>query len=205
MHDELTDDRPRRRRWAWLVLVLIIALIAGAVLWRWVPPRGRTMNDVRTVVLSRELLEQPQPPADAAPGRPLSKEQKASVAALTTNRLRRVLTPARYAWTMEHTRLPKLVAGSLSELVASARGFPVTWGNAGAGGQLGDLSFVRRNPDGSIVVRVVHWDRTLWGGGNGPYFTQEYTLEKVDGSWRIAAERDLGLWPDGTLNGDLGG
>ena len=34
---------------------------------------------------------------------------------------------------------------------------------------------------------------------------QEYTLKKVGGSWRIASERDLGLWPDGTLNEDLGG
>jgi hypothetical protein len=75
----------------------------------------------------------------------------------------------------------------------------------GAGTQLGDLSFVRRNPGGSIVVRVVHWDHTLWSGSMGPAFTQEYTLQKVGGSWRIAAQRDLALWPDGTLNGDLGG
>jgi hypothetical protein len=53
--------------------------------------------------------------------------------------------------------------------------------------------------------------RTKGGGlarlvtGRGPYCTQEYTLQKVDGSWRIAAERDLGLWPDGALNEDIGG
>ena len=198
-------EQPRRRRWPWLVLVLIVALLAGAVIWRWTPPRGRTMNDIRTVVLSREMLEQPQPPADATPGRPLTKAQKASVAALTTSRLRQVLTPAQFAWTMEHTQLPKLIAGSLSQLAAAAAGFPIVWKNAGAGERLGDLSFVRRNPDGSIVVRVVHWDRTLWGGSSGPYYTQEYTLKKVGGSWRIASERDLGLWPDGTFNEDLGG
>jgi hypothetical protein len=198
-------EQPRRRRWPWLVLILAVFLIAGAVFWRWTPPRGRTMNEIRAVVLSRTMLEQPQPPAGATPGRRLTKAQKASVAALTTDRLRQVLTPEEYARMMAHTHLPKLIAGSLSELAASAGGFPVVWKNAGAGGQLGDLSFVRRNPNGSIVVRVVQWDRTLWGGGNGPFYTQEYTLKKVDGSWRIASERDLGLWPDGTLNEDLGG
>jgi hypothetical protein len=45
---------------------------------------------------------------------------------------------------------------------------------------------------------VVRWRRCLSA------FTQEYSLQKVGGSSRIAAQRDLALWPDGTLNGDLG-
>lgn len=205
MEYERLDEQPRRKKWPWVVLILVIALVAGAALWRWTPPRGRTMNEIRTVVLSREMVEQPQPPAGATPGRPLTEAQKASVTAMTTSRLRRVLTPEEYAATMDRGSLPRLVTGGLSRLVAHSSSFPVVWGSLGAGSQLGDLSFVRRNASGSLVVRVVHWDHTLWGGGNGPYFTQEYTLQKVDGSWRIAAERDLGLWPDGALNEDIGG
>jgi hypothetical protein len=199
------DGRPRRRWWPWLLLVLVVVAIAGAVLWRWTPPRGRTMNDVRTVVLSREMAEQPQPPAGATPGRPLTKEQRAAVERLTRQRLSQVLTPREYARAADHAHIPQIVAGALSQLVAHADHFPIVWGSMGAGTQLGDLSFVRRNPSGSIVVRVVHWDHTLWSGSMGPAFTQEYTLQKVGGSWRIATQRDLGLWPDGTLSEDLGG
>jgi hypothetical protein len=205
MGHERLDDHARRKRWPWVLLVLVIAMMVGGVLWRWVPPRGGTMNDIRTVVFSREMAELPQPPAGAKPGRALTKEQRASVERMTRQRLSQVLTPKEYARAADHAQIPQVAANVLSQLVAHSDHFPIVWGSMGAGKQLGDLSFVRRNPSGSLVVRVVHWDHTLWGGSNGPYYTQEYTLQKVDGSWRIAAERDLGLWPDGTLNENLGG
>ena len=198
-------EQPRRRKWPWVLLVLVIALMVGAVLWRWVPPSGGTMNDIRTLVFSRQMAEQPQPPAGAKPGKALTKEQRAAVERMTRQRLGQVLTPREYTRAADHAQIPRVIAGALSRQVAHAHRFPIVWGSMGAGEQLGDLSFVRRNPSGSLVVRVVHWDQTLWSGSNGPHYTQEYTLQKLDGSWRIAAERDLGLWPDGALSEDLGG
>jgi len=200
-------EQPRRKKWPWVLLILVIALVVGAVLWRWLPPSAGTMAQLRTVVFSREMIDQPQPPLGAKPGRPLTAQQRAQVESSTERRLQQVLTPEAYVRETARYRLPHLIAGGLSRAVASVHSFPIVWGwsHAASGASLSDLDFVQRNADGSVVVRIVYWDHTLWSGSNGPFYTQEYTLKKVGGSWRIASDRQWGTMLDGTLSEDLGG
>lgn len=202
---ERLEEQPRRKKWPWLVLILIIAFFLAAVIWHWAPPKAGTMAQIRTAVFSFETAKQPPAPLGSKPGQHLTKKQRASLEFGIERQLRQVLTPEFYATQTNRYRLPHLIAGSVTEAVASARRFPLAYRSRMGETALSDLQFVRRNLDGSVVVRIVYWDHTLWNGHTGPFFTQEYTLKKVGGSWRIAADRQWGTQLDGKVTPDVGG
>jgi hypothetical protein len=202
---ERLEEQPRRKKWPWLVLILIVAAIVAAVLWRWAPPTAGTMAQIRTAVFSFETSKQPSGLFDSKPGQHLTKKRRADLEFGIERQLQQVLTPEFYAEQTKQYRLPHVIAGSLAEAVASARRFPLAWRFPLGETSLSDLQFVRRNLDGSVVVRIVYWEHTLWNGHTGPFFTQEYMLKKVGGSWRIADERQWGTHLDGKVTPDVGG
>jgi hypothetical protein len=57
-YEELTQA-PRRRKWPWIVAVLIIAGIALAIAWRWMPPGDATMAQVRAAEVAYESVLAP--------------------------------------------------------------------------------------------------------------------------------------------------
>lgn len=194
---ERLPERPRRRRWPWLVALAIVIVAGGAVLWRYAPPRAATMADIRTTINSYEAALRPEVPAGAAVGKHLTAAQRVALESGVRGKLREVLTADQLAAKSE---VPRLVAQDVADSVASGSTWPLP-----AGQQIQDVDFVLRDVDGSVVVRVVEWRPTLWGGKDGPSIVEEYELKKLGGRWRIAAARQWGMLPDGSLTTDSGG
>jgi hypothetical protein len=168
---------PRRPGWPELLVVLaIIALVAGALAWRYVPPSASTMAQVRSAIETRRDCLIPTPPKAAiARGRmtasewaALEKQVAADIVASCT---------ARFALQqIVNDRAPKNAA----HVSANALRGGGMWPAPVARTPVGAPAFVRRNWDGSIVVRI---DQPLLGQVEDA--GDLYVFRRVDGRWLI--------------------
>jgi hypothetical protein len=190
----------KHRRLVLILGIMLTALIGGAVAWRRVPPRESTMAEIRTVINSYQSTVDPPAPAGTKPGERLTKVQRAALERKIADRLRQLMAPHLYEVSVDTEHLPHFLAGGVA--AALLRGLPLP--RLQSGPVLEDVEFVERTLGGDVVVRVVRWTRTLWGGESGPYLVHEFIMEKTDGGWRIAGEMLLGMTRNGEVVADFG-
>lgn len=173
------ERRRNRRRPGWpelLAVLLLVVLAGGALAWRYAPPRSSTMDQVRSAIELRRDSLIPTPPQTAiARGRmtaaergALEKQVAADIVASCTPRFAREQIVA--------GRAPRDGARVSANLLASGAEWPAPVARQA----VGDPVFVRRDWDGSIVVRI---DRPLLGQVEDA--GDLYVFRRVDGRWLI--------------------
>ena len=173
------ERRRNRRRPGWpelLAVLLFVALVGGALAWRYVPPSSSTMDQVRSAIeLRRDSLIPTPPEAAIARGR-MTHADRAALEKQVTGSIVASCTP-RFA-------LEQIVEGRAPQdavqVSANALASGMAWPAPVARQPIGDPAFVRRNWDGSIVVRI---DQALLGQVEDT--GDLYVFRRVDGRWLI--------------------
>lgn len=173
------ERRRNRRRPGWpelIALLVIVAAIAAPLAWRYAPPRSSTMDQVRSAIeLRRDSLIPTPPEAAIARGR-MTPAERAALEKQVAADIVASCTP-RFA-------LEQIVEGRAPQdavqVSANALASSMAWPAPVAQQPVGDPAFVRRNWDGSIVVRI---DEPLLGQVED--IGDLYVFRRVDGRWLI--------------------
>lgn len=167
------ERRRNRRRPGWpelLAVLLLVVVVGGALAWRWVPPSSSTMDQVRSAIdLRRESLIPAPPKAAVARGR-MTPVERAALEKRVARSIVASCTPRFALEQIVEDRAPRDGAQVSASLLASGG----EWSVPLADMRIGDPAFVRRNWDGSIVVRASIDDV-------GDF----YVFRRVDGRWLI--------------------
>jgi hypothetical protein len=167
------ERRRNRRRPGWpelLAVLLLVALVGGALAWRYAPPRASTMDQVRSAIeLRRDSLIPTPPQAAIARGR-MTAAERAALEKQVAADIVASCTPRFALEQIVEGRAPQDGAQVSANLLASGTEWPVPLAET----PIGEPAFVRRNWDGSIVVRASIDDV-------GDF----YVLRRVDGRWLI--------------------
>jgi len=173
---ERRRDR-RRPGWPEFLAVLIIAVVVGGALaWRYAPPSSSTMEEVQVAMETRRNSLIPTPPEAAiARGRMTPAEraalEKQVVAAIVAS-----CTPRFALEQIVEGRAPHDGAQVSANLLASGAKWPAPVARQ----PLDDPAFVRRNWNGSIVIRI---DEPLLDMVED--VGDLYVFRRVDGRWYI--------------------
>jgi hypothetical protein len=173
------ERRRNRRRPGWrelVVLLLIVAVVGAALAWRYVPAGSATMEQVRSAIeLRRDSLIPAPPQAAIARGRMTAAERTA-----VGEEVRRdIVASCTPRFVREQIVLDRAVQNAV-RVSANALASGMEWPAPVAREPVGEPSFVRRNWDGSIVVRL---GSTLLGQVED--VGDLYVLRQVDGRWLI--------------------
>jgi len=173
---ERRRNRRRPGRPELLAVLLITAVVVGALAWRYLPPSSSTMEQVRAAIVARRDSLIPTPPQAAiARGRMTAAERsaleeqarKSILASCTPRFVRRQLVEGH-------------AAQDAVQVSANAVASGVEWPAPAARQPVGDPSFVRRDWDGSLVVRL---GSPLLGEVETT--GDLYVFRRVDGRWLI--------------------
>ena len=167
----------RRPGWPELLAVLLLAaVVGGALAWRYAPPRLSTMDQVRRAIeLRRDSLIPTPPQAAIARGR-MTPAERAGLEKQVARSIVASCTPRFALEQMAEGRAPQDAAQVSANALASGMAWPAPVARQPAG----DPAFVRRNWDGSIVVRI---DQPLLGQVEDA--GDLYVFRRVDGRWLI--------------------
>ena len=173
------ERRRNRRRPGWpelLAVLLLAAVVGGALAWRYVPPSSSTMDQVRSAIeLRRDSLIPTPPEAAIARGR-MTPAERALLEKQVARSIVASCTPQFALEQVGEGRAPQ----NAVQVSANALASGVVWPAPATQRPVGDPDFVRRNWDGSIVVRM----------GREPLGQVEdigdlYIFRQVDGRWLI--------------------
>jgi hypothetical protein len=165
-------EEPRkahRYRVELVVALVVVAVVATALLWRYVPPRAGTMNGVRTAIASFRAAQAPTPPAAAVLRGSLSAAEQQALESQTAAQLQACCT-SKY-W-REVQNDPRTWVRLAAEALRTGESPPPALPS-------GQVEFERRTWSGALVVRLV-LDHAAPGAP-----PTEFVLRKVDGRWRI--------------------
>ena len=173
------ERRRNRRRPGWpelLAVLLLAAVVGGALAWRYAPPSSSTLEQVRSAIeLRRDSLIPTPSEAAIARGRMTPAERTALERQVARN-IVASCTP-RFA-------LEQIVEGhaprNAAQVSANALASGMAWPAPVARQPAGDPAFVRRNWDGSIVIRI---NQALLGQVED--VGDLYVFRRVDGRWLI--------------------
>jgi hypothetical protein len=173
------ERRRNQRRPGWpelLAVLLLVAVVGGALAWRYVPPSSSTMDQVRSAIeLRRDSLIPTPPKAAIARGR-MTVAERAALEKQVARSIAASCTP-RFA-------LEQVVDGhaprNAVQVTANALASGADWPAPVAQQPIGDPTFVRRNWGGSIVVRIV--EPLL---GQVEDIGDLYVFRRVEGRWLI--------------------
>lgn len=170
------ERRRNRRRPGWpelIALLVIVAAIAAPLAWRYAPPRSSTMDQVRSAIeLRRDSLIPTRPEAAIARGRmtpaeraALEKQVAADIVASCTPRfaLQQIV---------DYPHLARNAVRASSRRLAEGGSWPAP---AVIDMPVGDPVLVKRNWDGSIVIRF----------GKDEEVGDLYVFRRIDGRWLI--------------------
>ena len=173
------ERRRNRRRAGWpelLAVLLLVAAVGGALAWRYVPPRTSTMDQVRSAIeLRRDSLIPTPPKAAIARGRMTAAER----VALEKQVARSIVASCTPQFALEQVGEGRAPQNAV-QVSANALASGVVWPAPATQRPVGDPDFVRRNWDGSIVVRM---GRELLGQVED--IGDLYIFRQVDGRWLI--------------------
>lgn len=173
------ERRRNRRRPGWpelAALLLVVAVVAGALAWRYLPPSSSTMDQVRSAIeLRRDSLIPTPPKAAIARGR-MTPAERAVLEKQVAADIVASCTPRFALEQIIEGRAPR----NAVQVSANALASGVVWPAPAAQRPVGDPDFVRRNWDGSIVVRI---DRELLGQVED--MGDLYVFRRVGGRWLI--------------------
>jgi hypothetical protein len=165
-------DEPRKgHRYlvALVVALVVVALVAAALLWRYVPPREGTMNGVRSAIASFRAAEAPTLPAAAVLRGSLSAAEQQTLESQMAAQVQACCT-SRY-W-HEEQNVPRIWTREVAEALRTGESLPYAL-------PPGRVEFERRTWSGALVVRLVSEPV----GVVAP--PTEFVLRKVDGRWLI--------------------
>jgi hypothetical protein len=173
------ERRRNRRRPGWpelVALLLLVAVVAGALAWRYVPPSSSTMEQVRSAIELRRDSLIPTPPKAAIARGQMTPAERAALEKQVAADIVASCTPRFAHEQIVGGRAPQ----DAVQVSANALASGLAWPAPVARQPVGDPSFVRRNWDGSIVVRI---DEPLLGDveDTGDF----YVFRRVDGRWLI--------------------
>jgi hypothetical protein len=181
-------EEPRRKKWPWLILILIIAAVAGAALWRWIPPGDVTMKQVRAAEVAYESVFAPAVPAGAKVGQPLATGQQAALETALQARLEACCTSG-FLRTQGH------YARSMARRVSTALANGHRYDPVHPYEYLRDLQFRYRTPGGDLVFDVfVAGESKI---EQLPVYETDFVREtirftKTGGIWKIAEIKHFG-------------
>lgn len=145
------EQRRRRRRPGWpelVALLIVVALVAGAMAWRYVPPRSSTMMELKNAIETRRDSLIPTPPESAIARGRMTDAERAALERKVAAELAACCTPRFALESIVEHDAPREAVRASAQLLASGSAWP-----APVARQPSDLVFVRRSWDGSIVVR----------------------------------------------------
>jgi len=173
------ERRRNRRRPGWpelLAVLLLVAVVGGAMAWRYAPPRASTMDQVRSAIeLRRDSLIPTPPEAAIARGR-MTPAERAALEKQVARSIVAGCTPRFAREQIVEGRAPQ----DAVQVSANALASGMAWPAPVARQPVGDPAFVRRNWDGSIVVRI---DQPLLGDVEDT--GDLYAFRRVEGRWLI--------------------
>ncbi len=195
-YNESMGGRPK-------LVVLVVTLVALAVaatslvtMWRWNGPSAATTAELSDAVLRFELAKAHTLPVELV-GRELTEADRQALQLGFEERLERVCAGEELARWREWDYVEAL----LWDAQGRARQ-PV-----GCSGEIVYWEFLRREVGGAVVVRggvaehyrMVEWNAALgravprpaWEPGSVVY---EYTLERVDGAWKVVDTEHWRFW-----------
>jgi len=185
----------RRRR---VLLTTAVIIVFGAVLglWRWWPPSDTTQAGLKAAIVRYDLA---WASSSVRPAQLVGKK----------------LTPADKKM-LQQAWLDRLEAAASGQALNESRDFDYTAAFASAewhtsqgtrelincSGTLIYWDFLHRKPDGSVLVRAgvaVHFKEIVWNPDQHKAISQEdwapciavqdYTLKKIDGTWKVTATK----------------
>lgn len=173
-------ERTRNRRrpgWPELVaILLVVAAIVAPLAWRYLPPGSSTMDQVRTAIETRRDSLIPTPPQAALDRGRMTPAERSALGERVRKSILASCTP--------HFAREQIVEGravqNAVQVSANVLAAGMEWPAPVARQPVGDPSFVRRNWDGSIVVRL---GSPLLG--DVEEVGDLYVLRRVDGRWLI--------------------
>ena len=173
------ERRRNRRRPGWpelLTLLLVVGAICAVPAWRYVPPSAATMEQVRTAIeLRRDSLIPTPPQAAIARGRMTPAERVALEKQVAAD-IKASCTPRFAREQVDQGRAPQDGVRVSANRLASGAGWPAPVTRTA----VGDPVFVRRNWDGSMVIRI---DQPLLGQVED--VGDLYVFRRVGGRWLI--------------------
>lgn len=173
------ERRRNRRRPGWpelLAVLLIVTVVGGALAWRYVPPSSSTMDQVRSAIELRRASLIPIPPEAAIARGRMTPAERAALEKQVAADIVASCTPRFALEQIVEGRAPR----NAVQVSANALASGVVWPAPPARQPVGDPDFVRRNWDGSIVVRI---GRELLGQVEDT--GDLYVFCRVDGRWLI--------------------
>lgn len=170
------ESRRNRRRPGWpelLAVLIIVAVVAGAPAWRYVPPSSATMEQIQAALETRRDSLIPTPPEAAIARGRMTAAERAGLERQVASDIKACCTP-RFAFEqIIEGRAPRNGAQVSANLLASGEKWPAPVARR----PVGDPGFVRRNWDGSLVIRIKHAQIDDIG--------DLYVFRRVDGRWLI--------------------
>lgn len=177
------ERRRNRRRPGlreWLVLLLIVAAIGGALAWHYVPPGEATMEQLRTAIETRRVNLIPTPPEAAIARGRMTAEEREALEREVARSIVACCTPSfSREQIVENHAAQKAVRASATLLAQHA-----PWPAPVARQTLGDVEMVRRNWDGSLVVRV---DQPGLSKDDESVLADLYVFRRLNRRWLIDA------------------
>ena len=169
------ERRRNRRRAGWpelLAVLVVVAAVAAPFAWRYLPPSGATMAQVRAVMETRRAYAVPTPPEPAVARGRMTAAERAALEREVARSIRETCTPrfARYQIRVAH--LPRHAVRASTARLAEGGSWQAP---AAIDMPLGDPVLVRREWDGSLVFR---FGPDEWSG-------DLYVFRHVDGRWLI--------------------
>jgi hypothetical protein len=182
LRSAIEKERRRNRRRPglreWLALLLIAAAIGGAFAWRYAPPGEATMAQLRTAVETRRDNLIPTPPEAAiARGRMTAKEREVLEREVARN-IAACCTPRFAHEQIVEKRAPRDAVQASAKLLSQGAEWPARVARQAPG----HMEMVRRNWDGSLVMRV---DRPGHSRSEASILADLYVFRRVDGRWLI--------------------
>ncbi len=192
--------RPRPVVLVVTLVAVAVAVTAAVTMWRWTGPSAATAAELRDAVVRFELAKAHTLPVELV-GRELTAADRQALQQAFEERLERVCAGEELAGWREWD----CVAALLNDAQGRGR-WPVD-----CSGEIVYWEFLRREVGGAVVVRggvaqryrMVQWDaedgrivpRPDWVPGS---IVLEYTLELVDGAWKVVDTEHWRFWDPAT-------